>query len=64
MPNFAVLSGNRVMNIIVSDSKEIAESITNSKCIEYDIDSNQAIIGQFWDGTNFVSSIPEEPIVE
>ena len=34
MSNFAVISGNTVINIIVADSKEIAEMVTGSTCQE------------------------------
>ena len=34
MANFAVLNGNTVQNIIVAESKEIAEEVTNSECVE------------------------------
>jgi hypothetical protein len=39
MAKFAVLNGNRISNIIIADTKEIAESITNATCIEI-LDSN------------------------
>ncbi len=39
MAKFAVLNGNRVFNIIIADTKEIAENITNATCIEI-LDSN------------------------
>lgn len=36
MGNFAVLDGNnKVLNIIVAESKEIAEEVTNLTCVEY-----------------------------
>lgn len=35
MAKFAVLNGNTVVNFIVADSKEIAEQVTKSVCIEY-----------------------------
>jgi|APGre2960657404_1045060.scaffolds.fasta_scaffold41437_3 hypothetical protein len=35
MANFAVLEDNLIINTIVADSKEIAESVTNKTCIEY-----------------------------
>lgn len=35
MANFAVIDGINVLNIIVADSKEIAEELTGKTCIEY-----------------------------
>lgn len=34
MANFAVIHGNRVINVIVADSLEVAESVTGYQCIE------------------------------
>jgi hypothetical protein len=57
MTNFAVLSGNTVMNIITADSLEIAESVTGLTCIEY-TSENPAYIGLGFDGTTFEQPIP------
>ena len=35
MATFAVINDNTVENIIVADTKEIAESITGKTCIDY-----------------------------
>jgi len=35
MANYAVMTGNSVGNVIVADTKEIAEQITGSVCFEY-----------------------------
>jgi hypothetical protein len=53
MANFAVLHGNTVHNIIVAESKEIAEEVTNFECVEcsagvgigmtYDKDKNEFV---------------------
>lgn len=56
--NFAVISGNSVVNIIVADSKEIAEEVTGLTCVEY-TNENPAHIGLGYDGTTF-----EQPVVE
>ena len=58
MANFAVLSGNTVMNIITADSLEIAESVTGLTCIEY-TNENPAGIGWTYNGSTF-----EEPLIE
>lgn len=34
MPNFAVISSNKVINVIVAESKEVAEAITTQRCEE------------------------------
>ncbi len=35
MTTFAVIDNNIVENIIVADTKEIAEKVTGKECIEY-----------------------------
>ena len=45
---FAVISGDAVTNIIVAETLEIAEAVTNSKCIEY-TDERPAAIGYHYD---------------
>ena len=35
MANFAVLDGQEILNIIVAESKAIAEEITGKTCIEF-----------------------------
>lgn len=57
MAIFAVIKDGIVTNVIVADSKEIAEDVTGLTCIEYDQDSsNAAHIGYTYDGTNFITS--------
>lgn len=34
MPRYAVLNGVSIVNFIIADSKEIAESITKLTCVE------------------------------
>jgi hypothetical protein len=50
--NFAVIENNIVTNLIVADSKEIAESITGLTCVEYG-DDNPARMGLGYDGVTF-----------
>lgn len=57
MLKFAVIENNNVLNIIVADSKEIAEQVTGHTCIEY-ADSNMAEPGGTFDGVDF---IPRQP---
>ena len=48
------------MNIIVADTKEVAEAVTNATCIEY-TESNPAGIGWTWDGKKFIAPTPADP---
>ena len=52
MANYAVIENSKVTNVIVADSKEIAEQVTGLTCVEY-TEENPACIGNTWDGTNF-----------
>ena len=52
MATFAVLTNSVVSNVIVADSKEIAEEATNATCIEY-TETDTVNIGWTWDGTKF-----------
>lgn len=56
MANYAVIENNSVMNVIVADSKEIAEEVTGKLCIEV---PDGFGIGDTWDGTNFVSHLTQ-----
>jgi len=58
MATYAVLSDNIVQNIIVAGSLEIAETVTEKTCIEYN-DSNPAGIGWTYDGKKFVAPTTE-----
>jgi hypothetical protein len=57
--NIAVIENNIVINTIVADTIEIAETVTGKTCIEY-TESNPACIGLGYDGTTFEQRIPEE----
>lgn len=58
MANYAVMNGDIVGNIIVADSKEIAETVTELTCIEY-TDENPAFIGSRFNGTTFEQKVIE-----
>lgn len=61
MATFAVMSGNTINNIIVADTKEIAEMLT--KCICREISPDRGITFEWtWDETDFVA--PIKPILE
>jgi hypothetical protein len=57
MANYAVIENNKVINVIIADSKEIAEQVTGLTCVEI-TEENPTDIGWNWDGTNF--TIPTE----
>lgn len=52
MANFAVIEDGKVINIIVADSKTIAEEVTNKTCIEYN-ELNPVLIGSKYNGSSF-----------
>ena len=55
MANFAVLTGNFVTNVIVAETKEIAEQVTNATCIEY---TDGVGIGHIYDFETGTFSVP------
>lgn len=59
MKTYAVIQNNKVINVIVADSKEIAEEVTNFTCVEYSPESG---IGLDWtyDGTNLTPPAIED----
>lgn len=65
MANFAVIENGIVTNIIVADTKQVAETATGKTCVTY-TDSNPACIGLGYDGTTFeqpaewVGEVPTE----
>lgn len=65
MANYAVIENGKVIDCILADTKEIAESATNKECIEF---SNEPIIefnldritvGWSWDGIKFTPPVQE-----
>ena len=63
MANYAVIKDGIVNNVIVADTKEIAETVIGLTCIEY-TDENPAGIGWSYDGTNFSAPVIEVPAEE
>jgi hypothetical protein len=63
MANYAVMNDNIVENIIVADTKEIAEQVTGKECIEY-TDSNPAGIGWAYADGVFTAPVVEETSAE
>ena len=62
MANYAVIKNNKVVNVIIADSKEIAEMVTSLECIE--IEAVPGAPGTNWsyDGTSFIAPVTEEII--
>jgi hypothetical protein len=56
MAYFAVLDGDSVSNVIVADSKEIAEQVTGFSCVEYKIEDGVGIGSLYDEKTNTFSS--------
>jgi len=52
MAMFAVMSGDKVINTIIADTKELAQEVTSSICIEY-TEQNPAAIGWTYNGSTF-----------
>jgi hypothetical protein len=48
MSTFAVLSSNKVINVIVADTVEIANAVSDAECVEY-TETNPAHIGWVYD---------------
>lgn len=62
MPNFAIYKDNIVFNVIVADSKEIAEEVTGANAIE--TTGNPWIDWTFVDGVWTAPEIKEEVVDE
>jgi hypothetical protein len=58
MSQFAVIENNKVVNIIIADSKSVAEEITGLLCVEYS-DYNPAYLG-----LGFNDGVFEQPVTE
>ena len=61
MANYAVIKDDIVNNVIVADTKEIAETVTGLTCIEYENVPGAPGIGWTYDGTNFSAPVIEVP---
>lgn len=47
MATYAVIENGTVINVIVADSKEIAEQVTGLECVEYD-ETSPLQVGATW----------------
>ena len=59
MANFAVIKDGVVTNVIVADTKEIAELVTGLTCVEY-TEEKPAGIGWTYDGSVFTPPAVQE----
>ena len=59
MANYAVIQNGIVTNVIIADTKEVAEMATGSTCIEYENVPGAPGIGWTYDGAEFTAPIVE-----
>jgi hypothetical protein len=64
MTNYAVIKDGIVNNVIVADSKEIAEQVTGLTCVEFQLKPGAPGIGWAYDGTDFTAPVVEVPAEE
>jgi hypothetical protein len=64
MANYAVIKNNIIDNVIVADTKEIAEMVTGLTCIEIPFEPGSPGIGWSYDGTSFSAPVIETPVEE
>ena len=57
MGTYAVVEDAKVTNVIVAESREIAEDVTGRACVEY-TEADPAGIGWDYDGEMFISPRP------
>ena len=57
MANFAVIDGTNVLNVIVADSKAIAEEVTNKTCVEI-LEEDEAEPNGFYINKKFIKAKP------
>jgi hypothetical protein len=59
MANFAVINDGVVVNVIIADSKEVAETVTGLDCVEYETSPSAPGIGWSYDGSVFTAPVTE-----
>jgi hypothetical protein len=60
MANYAVIKDGIVNNVIVADTKEIAETVTGLTCVEVEHVPGSPGIGWSYDGAEFTAPVVEE----
>jgi hypothetical protein len=58
MALFAVIKDGVVTNVIIADTKEIAEQVTKQICVEFEDTLNAPSIGFTYDGKKFTQPTP------
>lgn len=61
MANYAIIKDSVVFNVIVADTKEIAETVTGLTCIEVSNEPGAPGIGWSYDGAEFTLPVVETP---
>lgn len=59
MANFAVIKDGLVNNVVVADTKEIAEQVTELVCVEIPFEPGAPGIGWSYDGSVFTAPVVE-----
>ena len=59
MTNYAIIDNNLVVDVIIADTVEIAETLTGKKAVPFNLENHEAGIGYSYDGEKF-----SPPIVE
>jgi hypothetical protein len=56
MPNYAIVEDSKVLNVIVADSKELAEEISGKTCVEYTVEPAES--GGTYENGRFIKAQP------
>jgi hypothetical protein len=59
MANYAVIENEKVVNVIVADSLEIAQEVTRTLCIEVSLEPGAPGIGWYYINAKFMQTLPE-----
>jgi hypothetical protein len=60
MANYAIIKDGIVNNVIVADTKEIAETVTGLTCVEVSNEPGAPGIGWTYDGAEFTAPVVED----
>jgi hypothetical protein len=64
MANYAVIENQKVVNVIVADSLEIAQEVTQTLCVEIPWEPGAPGIGWYYINNEFMQTLPEpEPSI-
>jgi hypothetical protein len=59
MANYAVIENQKVINVIVADSLEIAQEVTQTLCVEIPWEPGSPGIGWYYINNEFMKTLPE-----